>query len=88
MPEDRDDETTCATGGGGTAPAGKPFNPSDLDEDKGASAEPSGPDKAVPIGRPISDEEYSRQKRRARDDDRPSGKRHGQEDPSHRKRDG
>lgn len=88
MPEERDDKTTCASGGEGTAPAGKPFNPSDLDEDQGASAEPTRPAKAVPIGRPISEDEYSRRKERAREDDRPSGERHEQHDPSHRKRDG
>ena len=89
MPEERDeDETTCAAGEGAAAPAGKPFSPYDLDEDRGASAETSRPDKAVPIGRPMSAEEYSRQKERARNEDRPSGGRHEQEDPSHRKRDG
>lgn len=83
MKEEPDDRPTCTTGGGGTAPAGKAFSPSDLDEDEGASREPSTPTKALPIGRPISDAEYSRRKERAKDDERRSDGRDEQEDPSH-----
>ena len=88
MKKDEDEQPTSSAGQCGTAPAGKPFNPSDQDEDAGAPAESSGPTKAVPIGRPISEAEYSRLKQRARDEDLPAGGRHAQEDPAHRTRDG
>ena len=88
MKEDDDDQPTCSAGEGGTAPAGKDFNPSDLDQDAGAKSETPEPTREVPIGRPVSEADYSRLKRRARDEDLPAGKRHAQEDPAHHERDG
>ena len=86
MKEDKEAHTDSHAGESGTASEGKDFNPSDLDED--APAESSRPNEAVPIGRPISEAEYSRLKQRARDEDLPSAGGHAQEDPSHRERDG
>ena len=88
MKEDEDDQTTCSTGAGGTASAGKPYNPSDENEGASAPSGTSGPPQAAPIGRPVSEEEYSRRKERARDEDPPGGGRHAQEDPARRGRDG
>lgn len=84
--EDPDEQDSYAAGGGGAV--GRGFSPSDLEEEDAPPAAPPGPPKAVPIGRPISDAEYTRGKQRARDDDRPSGGRYAQEDPSPRKPDG
>lgn len=84
MKEDEDDQPTCSAGAGGVASAGKAFNPSDQDEDASAPADTSGPPKAVPVGRPISEAEYSRRKERARDEGPPAGGRHAQEDPARR----
>jgi hypothetical protein len=85
--QEEDDKPTSSAGESGTAPAGKEFNPSDLDEEAAAPAEPSEPTKAVPIGRPISEAEYDRRKERARDVDLPAGVPDAQEDPAHRERD-
>ena len=84
---EEDEKPTSSAGERGTAPAGKPFNPSDLDEEASSPAEPSEPTKAVPIGRPISDAEYDRRKERARDVDLPADPAGAQHDPAHRDRD-
>ena len=88
MKEDEDEQPNCSTGAGGTASEGKPYNPSAQDEDAGAPSDTSGPTTAVPIGRPMSEDEYSRRKERARDEDLPADGRHSQEDPARRERDG
>jgi hypothetical protein len=88
MKEDEDEQPTCSAGAGGTSSAGKPYNPSDRDEDASGAADSSGPPKAVPIGRPVGEDEYSRRKERARDEDRPADAPAAQEDPSRRDRDG
>lgn len=85
--DEEDDQPICSSGAGGTAPAGKIFHPSDPTEDAAAPADTSGPTKAVPIGRPISEAEYSRRKERAADDEPPPGGRPAQEDPAHHERD-
>lgn len=83
-----DENPTSSAGECGTAPAGKEFDPSAHDQGEAAPAVPSEPTKAVPIGRPISEAEYSRRKERARDEDLPAGGPQGQQDPAHRDRDG
>lgn len=83
-----DEKPTSSAGQGGASPAGKEFNPSEADESAAGPAESSGPSKAVHIGRPISEAEYSRRKEQARDVDLPEGWRDAQEDPAHRERDG
>ena len=88
MKEDEDEQPTCSAGAGGTASAGKPYNPSRQDEDATAPSDTSGPAKPVPVGRPISEDEYSRRKERARDEDPPDGGRSAQEDPARREHDG
>lgn len=85
--DDEDEQPTGSPGARGSAPAGKPFDPSDLDEDAAAPADTSRPTRAVPIGRPISDAEYSRRKEQARDEDLPADSRPAQEDPAHHERD-
>lgn len=83
--EDKDHQSSCSADESSSASTGKEFNPSDMPE----SSEPSEPSKkrAVPIGRPVRDEDYRKMKERAAKDKPPSGG-HKQEDPSHRKRDG
>jgi hypothetical protein len=83
-----DDQPTSSAAEIGTAPSGKDFNPSDMDEGEAAPAESSEPTKAVPIGRPISEAEYGRRKERARDEDLPPGVPDAQQDPARRGRDG
>lgn len=87
MKEEEDDEPLTHSGQGGTAPAGKDFDPSDLGEEAAAPEETSEPTKAVPIGRPVSDAEYARLKRRARDVDLPAGGGRAQEDSAGREGD-
>lgn len=82
MKEDEDEQSPYA---GGAAGAGEAFSPSDISDEEGAPAQPSRPVTAVPIGRPVSDAEYSRLKHRAGTQDAPSGA-PSQEDPSRRKR--
>ncbi len=81
--EDKDYQSSCSADE--SSSTGEEFNPSDMPE----SSDPSEPSKtrSVPIGRPVSDEEYRKMKERAAKDNPPSGG-HKQEDPSHRKRDG
>jgi hypothetical protein len=81
--EDEDHQSSCSAEGNSSR--GAEYNPSDSPDDD-SPAEPSAT-RAVPIGRPVSDEEYRKMKERATKDQPPSGG-HTQEDPSHRKRDG
>jgi hypothetical protein len=83
--EKKDHQSDWSADKGSSESAGKDFDPSDASE-KSAPAEPSVK-RSVPIGRPVSDDEYRRLKERATKDQAPSGG-HAQEDPSHRKRDG
>lgn len=85
--KEEDDEPISPAGQGGTSPAGKDFDPSNLDETASAPADASEPTKAVPIGRPVSEAEYSRLKQRARDVDLPAGGRHAHEDSAGREGD-
>ncbi|MDQ3803747.1 MAG: hypothetical protein M3416_07975 [Acidobacteriota bacterium] len=88
MKEDRDEQPDFVTGGGGSAPAGKDFNPSDLSDDEAAAAERPSRAEAVPIGRPVTDEQYRRMKERAESNDSPPDGSHAQEDPAHREHNG
>ena len=81
--EDKDYQSSCSADE--SSPAGEEFSPSDMPESNDSS-EPSKKHE-VPIGRPVSDEEYRKMKERAAKDNPPSGG-HTQEDPSHRKHDG
>lgn len=83
--EDKGHRSDWSADEGSSESAGKDFNPSDA-PDKSAPAEPSVK-RSVPIGRPVSEDEYRRLKERATKDPAPSGG-HAQEDSSHRKRDG
>ena len=83
--EDKDYQSSCSADESSATGAGEEFNPADSPDDN-SPAEPSKT-RAVPIGRPVSDEEYREMKERAAKDKPPSGG-HKQEDPSHRKRDG
>ena len=83
--EDKDHQSSPCAGGRSSAGAGKEFNPSDAPDDDDSKAEPSTT-RAVPIGRPVSDEEYSEMKEKAAKDKTPSSE-HAQEDPAQRKRD-
>jgi hypothetical protein len=83
--QDKDYQSSSSADESSSTSTGEEFNPSDMPE----SSDPSEPSKthAVPIGRPVSDEEYRKMKERAAKDNPPSGG-HTQEDPSHRERDG
>jgi hypothetical protein len=83
--EEKDHQSSWSADESSSTGTGEDFNPADLPEES-APAEPSTT-RAVPIGRPVSDEEYREMKERAAKDKPPSGE-HKQEDPSHRKRDG
>ena len=83
--EDEDHQPSCSAEGDSSTGAGKEYNPLDSPDDN-SPAEPSAT-RAVPIGRPVSDEEYRKMKERATKDQPPSGG-HTQEDPAHRKHDG
>lgn len=83
--EDKDQQSSCSAVGRSSTGAGKEYNPKDSPDDD-SMAEPSTT-RAVPIGRPVSDEEYRKMKERAAKDKTPSSG-HAQEDPSQRKRDG
>jgi hypothetical protein len=83
--EDTDHQSSCSAEGRSSTGAGEEFNPSESPDDN-SPAEPSHK-RAVPIGRPVSEEAYRKMKERATKDKPPSGG-HTQEDPSHRKHDG
>ena len=81
--EDKDHQSSSSAVEHSSTGAGEEFNPSDAPDDD-ATAEPSAT-RAVPIGRPVSDQEYRKMKERAAKDKTPSYG-HAQEDPSQRKK--
>jgi hypothetical protein len=83
--DDKDRQSEWSADEGSSASTGEDFNPSDAPEPS-APAEPSVK-RSIPIGRPVSDNEYRRLKERATKDHAPSGGQ-AQEDAAHRKRDG
>jgi hypothetical protein len=82
--EEKDHQSSWAADESSSADTGEEFNPSDAPEEI-PPAKPSVT-RSVPIGRPVSDEEYREQKERAAKRNPPSGG-HKQEDPSHPKPD-